>query len=90
MSDDSLRTIYQELCNSFRAIDEFRTKLLGFLPLSTGAGVVLLSNALTDATKRGFVAPLLGPIGAFGIAVTLGLLFYEIHGIVCAAYHAWS
>ena len=81
MPNDNLKIIYQELCNSYRAIDDFRTKLLGFLPLATGVGVVLLSDALTDEKKRAFVTPFLGSIGAFGIAVTLGLLFYEIHGI---------
>jgi hypothetical protein len=27
---------YEELCTSYRAIDDFRAKLLGFLPLVTG------------------------------------------------------
>ena len=80
-NQENLRTLYQELCKSYHAIDDFRTKLLGFLPLSTGAGVVLLSDALTDDKKRAFVTPFLGPIGFFGVLVTLGLLFYEIHGI---------
>ena len=26
---------YEELCTSYRAIDDFRAKLLGFLPLAT-------------------------------------------------------
>jgi hypothetical protein len=43
--------------------------------------VVLLSDALSDDKKRSFVMPFSGPIGLFGLAVTLGLLFYEIHGI---------
>jgi hypothetical protein len=81
MSEDDLKAIYQELCNSYRAIDDFRTKLLGFLPLATGAGVVLLSDTLTDDKKRSFVMPFLEPIGLFGLVVTIGLLFYEIHGI---------
>ena len=81
MAEDNLKAIYQELCNSYRAIDDFRTKLLGLLPLATGAGVVLLSDALTDDKKRSFVMPFLGPIGLFGLTVTIGLLFYEIHGI---------
>ena len=29
----NFRAVYQELCNSYRAIDEFRTKMLGLLPL---------------------------------------------------------
>ena len=28
---DNLKTIYQELCDSYRAIDDFRAKLLGLL-----------------------------------------------------------
>ena len=36
---ENLRTVYRELCSSYRAIDDFRTKLLGFLPLATGAGI---------------------------------------------------
>ena len=81
MPEDNLKAIYQELCSSYRAIDEFRTKLLGFLPLATGAGVVLFTDAVTDEKKRSFVMPFLGPIGLFGLAVTIGLLCYEIHGI---------
>jgi hypothetical protein len=52
MPQENLKIIYQELCNSYRAIDDFRTKLLGFLPLATGAGVVLYSNAVTGDSKR--------------------------------------
>ena len=85
MPDESLKLIYQELCSGYRAIDDFRAKLLGFLPLATGAGVVLLSDAFTDQEKRALVTPFLGPIGAFGFVVTLGLLAYEIHGIMKCA-----
>jgi hypothetical protein len=81
MADENLRAVYQELCTSYRAIDDFRAKLLGFLPLATGTGVVLLSDALTDEKKRDFTKQFLGPIGAFGVAITLGLLFYELYGI---------
>jgi hypothetical protein len=42
MPDENLRDAYQELCNSYRAVDDFRMKLLAFLPLATGTGVVLL------------------------------------------------
>jgi hypothetical protein len=46
MSDEkneNLKTVYQQLCESYRAIDDFRAKLLGFLPLATGTGIFLLS-----------------------------------------------
>ena len=72
------RTAYQELCNSYRAIDDFRTKLLGFLPLATIAGIFVLA---TDKEKAEFAQPYFWPIGAFGFVITLGLFFFEIYGI---------
>jgi hypothetical protein len=29
---ENLRTVYRELCQSYRAIDDFRAKLLALLP----------------------------------------------------------
>ena len=75
---DELLKVYEQLCNSYRAIDDFRAKLLGFLPLATGTGVFLL---ITDRTKIDFIQPLFLPIGLFGFAITLGLFFYELYGI---------
>jgi hypothetical protein len=67
---------YDQLCTSYRAIDDFRAKLLGFLPLVTGGGLVLLTGRV-DEVRREFFAP----VGLFGIAVTTGLLAYEIFAI---------
>lgn len=75
---DNLRTVYSELCSSYRAIDDFRTKLLGFLPLATGAGIFFL---VTDKAKIDFVQSYFLPMGAFGFVITLGLFFYEFYGI---------
>lgn len=36
--NDNLKAAYQELCSSYHAIDDFRAKLLGFLPLATAGG----------------------------------------------------
>lgn len=81
-NDDNLKTIYQELCQGYRAIDDFRSKLLGYLPLASGAGIFLLiSDAFTDATKRIFAESMLRPIGIFGLLVTIGLFLFEFHGI---------
>ena len=74
----NFRTVYQELCNSYRAIDEFRTKLLGLLPLATGTGIFIL--IMDDDTFR-TVEDYLPYIGLFGFFITLGLLFYELYGI---------
>jgi len=71
---ENLRTVYRELCSSYRAIDDFRTKLLGFLPLVTGTGLFFL---VTDKAKIDAAQPYFGPIGIFGFVITLGLFFYE-------------
>jgi len=47
------------------------------MPLATGTGIFLLMSNLTDKWER-----FLGPVGAFGFVVTLGLFFYEIYGIM--------
>jgi hypothetical protein len=75
-SETSLLALYQELCNGYRAIDDFRAKLLGLLPLATGAGVFILLGNITPETEK-----YLEPIGLFGFVITLGLFAYEIFGI---------
>ena len=45
-SDDNLLAAYQQLCSSYHAIDDFRAKLLGFLPLATGTGLFLVLDKL--------------------------------------------
>jgi hypothetical protein len=49
-----LRGAYDQLCMSYRAIDDFRTKLLGFLPLVTGGGLLLLTGK-ADGFAREFL-----------------------------------
>lgn len=71
-----LSSAYDQLCNSYRAIDDFRAKLLGFLPLVTGGGLILLTGRAEDVRKEFF-----RPVGIFGIVVTTGLLAYEIFAI---------
>ena len=80
--DDNRKTIYHKLCQSYRAIDEFRSKLLGYLPLASIAGIFfLLSDAFIDDAKRSFAELMLRPIGIFGLLVTVALFLYELHGI---------
>lgn len=64
--------IYEQLSQSYRAIDDFRMKLLGLLPLTT-SGIFLLAD------KTRLEAAL--PIGIFGLVITAGLFAYELHGI---------
>ena len=73
---ENLRLAYQELCKSYQAIADFRAKLLGFLPLASGAGFfALLGNGKDPAPYYTWVA------GLFGFAITLGLFFYELRGL---------
>jgi len=76
LADNQLKSeqLYQQICDSYRAIDDFRTKLLGLLPLVSGGGMFLL---LSDPLPKEFM----GPIGTFGAVITLGLFTYEIYGI---------
>jgi len=48
---DDLKTAYQQVCEGYRAIDDMRTKLLGLLPLATGAGVLVLSGRGSTAYR---------------------------------------
>ncbi|HZM37998.1 MAG TPA: hypothetical protein VFB94_02735 [Acidimicrobiales bacterium] len=68
---------YDQTCATYRAIDDFRAKLLGFLPLASGGGVFLVAQA-TESDGGGGVHV---AAGLFGFVVTLGLLSYEIFGI---------
>jgi hypothetical protein len=75
-NDENIRAIYEQLCESYRAIDDFRGKLLGFLPLASGAGIFLL---IREPGKD--IAPaLLTSIGVFGFVITFGLFVFEIYG----------
>src|SRR5438270_14038293 len=79
--DEKLRA-YEQLCISYRAIDDFRAKLLGFLPLaSAGGAFLLLNDVFVNAEKIKFAQQFLKPIGLFGFVVTLGLFSYELYGI---------
>ena len=44
-STESLVKAYEEICKSYHSIDEFRTRLLGLLPLSSLVGIFLLDPA---------------------------------------------
>jgi len=74
--------LYGELSQTYRAIDDFRMKLLGLLPLATGTGVFLLVNGkMNDASPGANTKQFLLAIGIFGFLFTFGLFAYELHGI---------
>jgi hypothetical protein len=72
---EDLRAVYSEVCKSYHAIADFRAKLLALLPIASGAGGLLI------LAEKDTVKVYLGPIGLFGVAVTLGLFIYELRGI---------
>jgi hypothetical protein len=82
---ENLRILYQELCTTYRSIDDFRAKLLGALPLATAIGIFLVIPDFFKDEQSPEIAyyfkSLLPPIALFGFVITLGLLIFEIHGI---------
>jgi hypothetical protein len=79
--EEALKTAYAEVCDSFHRIEDFRAKLLGFLPLVSGTGIFLLFSNTFINNAAILSSKYLTVIGTFGFVVTLGLLFYEFRGI---------
>jgi len=71
---------YDQLCVSYRGIDDFRAKLLGFLPLASGAGILAMAKDSPSLLQNWSQ-----PIAVFGFLITLGLFCYEIYGITKCA-----
>jgi hypothetical protein len=76
MASESQALAYDQLCESYHAIDDFRAKLLGFLPLATGAGILFAAKEGPSLLQR--FSP---QIAIFGFLITFGLFCYEIYGI---------
>ena len=75
---------YSEVCKSYHAIDKFRMKLLGLLPLASLVGVFLLekTNLGADQIQNGTARhDLVGFASIFAAMQTLALFGYEIRGI---------
>jgi hypothetical protein len=81
---ESVQALYGRVCDSYHAVDDFRMKLLGLLPVATGTGVFLLLSGkanLIDGNGDQRLSQALGAIGIFGFLFTLGLFTYELFGI---------
>jgi len=74
---------YAEICKSYHAIDDFRMKLLGLLPLASLVGVFLIDKdkLLASSTKTGAGSELVGFAAIFAAMLTLALFLYEVRGI---------
>jgi hypothetical protein len=70
--DEMLRHQYEQVCNSYRAIDDFRGKLLALWPILGGgaAGVALLTSKNTNTSY-------LGAVSIFGFFISVGIAVYE-------------
>ncbi|MDX1909647.1 MAG: hypothetical protein SF053_21595 [Bacteroidia bacterium] len=68
---------YSQLCVSYRAIDDFRGKLLGFLPLVSGLSIWSTGWGGTNPVPENMHPAM----GIFGLLVTLGLAIFELKGI---------
>ncbi len=74
--NDNLTTAYTQVCTSYHDLEDFRTKVLGFLPLASGAGIYYVLNTNLKA-----VADSVHSIGFVGAIITLGLYFYELRAL---------
>jgi hypothetical protein len=93
-TDPQSQVLYERVCESYHAVDDFRMKLLGLLPIATGTAVFLLLNGNADllgaddpghAGRAGSTVAeasnALLAIGLFGLVFTVGLFAYELFGI---------
>jgi drug/metabolite transporter (DMT)-like permease len=83
----ALLGVYEEICKSHQAIDEFRMKLLGLLPLASLAGIFILGRADIPSIQPGSKLnsdpnQLVSFIAIFAALFTLALYVYEIRGIL--------
>ena len=44
----SLNTVYDQVCQSYHAVDDLRMELLGLLPVATGPSVFVLLSGRED------------------------------------------
>lgn len=79
---DVLLAVYGEVCTSYHAIDDFRTKLLGILPITSLAGILLVGKDGLLATNNSPSLRLVGYGSFFAAAFTLALFLFEIRGIL--------
>jgi hypothetical protein len=71
------KTLYDEVASQHDKIDDFRAKLLGFLPIVTGIGLFALLKDDALSKDVGFFPA----IGLFGALSSIGLFVHELRGI---------
>jgi hypothetical protein len=80
--DTALLAAYAEVCRSYHAIDQYRMKLLGLLPLASLVAVFVLDpNAGADLSSHPAGADLIQFGSLFAAMLTLSPFLYELRGI---------
>ena len=79
--DSAVLAVYAEVCRSYHAIDEFRMKLLGLLPLASIVGLVVLDKGSFGSIGSAVQNEVIAYAGIFASAFTLALFLYEVRGI---------
>ena len=74
----SVDRLYAETCTNIRATDEISFKLMGFVPLVSGAALLTLFLKESISSEK---APLVVALALFAALVTLGLFRWELRNI---------
>jgi hypothetical protein len=74
LSHDDAKYLYDQICTNIRVTDDISLKLLGFVPLVSGAGITVLLS--TQTILSSFWLSLF--VGVFGAVVTFGLYTWEV------------
>jgi hypothetical protein len=82
LSTDDAKYLYDQICANIRATDEISLKLLGFVPLVSGAGITFLISSDAVLSNAGLAA-IVGVLGAF---VTGGLYSWEVRNANACAW----
>ena len=79
----SVESLYEEACTGVRETDAISFRLLGLVPLVSGAAIVALMLGKEGTPPAALVALL----GLFGAGVTLGLFRWELRNIQTCSWY---
>ena len=79
---EAVLKIYEEICKSYHAIDDFRMKLLGLLPLASLIGIFGLNYGNIFAASTIPAREIIAFLSIFSAAFTLILFMYEVRGTI--------
>src|SRR5262245_43273359 len=77
----ALKAMYEQVAKQHDRIEDFRAKLLGFLPFVTGIGLFALVGKSPPDTAAASASVFLA-IGIFGAIASIGLFVHELRGII--------